>query len=451
MQALDRTGTGPEIVVRIFGIDPAFDRMAGERNVLLAQLEHLAGSGTDLLLDQVDAGDRFRDRVLNLDPGIHFHEIEIALGVDQELDRAHPGIIDMPGQADSGLAHRLAQLGRGKRRGGFFEDFLVAALDRAVALAEMDHMPMLIGEQLNLDMARVFDEAFEVDPVIAKASHGFSPGGLESTRQVLVAQGNAHATSTAAGGGLDHDRITDLAGRLQGIGDIGHDAMGAWNDRYARFDRRLARRRLVAHFFDHDIGRADEFDAALGAHPGERSVFRQKAEARMDRIAAGDRGCRQDGLGIEVAVLGSGRTDAQAFISQLGMQGIPVRFGTNRNGLDAHLPAGPDNRHGDFPAIGNQDFLEHKVQPPITQMMSADTASSSPTVALPVAKPTLPRIRVRVTSRRNRSPGTTWRLNRTLSMPPKKAILPRNASLERMLIAPAWASASTIRTPGMTG
>ena len=51
----------------------------------------------------------------------------------------------------------------------------------------------------------------------------------------------------------------------------------------------------------------------------------------------------------------------------------------------------------------------------------------------------------------SRSPGRTTRLKRTPSMPAKSAIRPRFSSRLSTATAPAWASASTIFTPGMIG
>ena len=41
---------------------------------------------TDLLLDDVDAADLFRDRMLDLDARVHFHEVAAAIGRQQKLD-----------------------------------------------------------------------------------------------------------------------------------------------------------------------------------------------------------------------------------------------------------------------------------------------------------------------------------------------------------------------------
>ena len=59
------------------------------------------------------------------------------------------------GQRDRLLAHLLARRGVEQRRRRLLHDLLVAALDRAFALAEMDDVAVLVAQHLDLDMARI--------------------------------------------------------------------------------------------------------------------------------------------------------------------------------------------------------------------------------------------------------------------------------------------------------
>ena len=70
-------------------------------------------------------------------------------------------------------------------------------------------------------------------------------------------------------------------------------------------------------------------------------------------------------------------------------------------------------------------------------------------VALP--RPTGPRIASISQVSVSVSPGETTRLKRQSSIPAKNAILPRFSSSTSTATAPAWAIASTISTPGITG
>ena len=52
--------------------------------------------------------------------------------------------------------------------GRFLEHLLVAALDRAVALADVDGVAVAVAEHLEFDVARVGEIFFEVDGVVAE-------------------------------------------------------------------------------------------------------------------------------------------------------------------------------------------------------------------------------------------------------------------------------------------
>ena len=78
----------------------------------------------------------------------------------------------------------------------------------------------------------------------------------------------------------------------------------------------------------------------------------------MDGINIGDFSGGDDGRDIQVAVGAGSRADADGLIGKADMQRVFVGLGVDRDGADIHLLAGPDNAHGDFPAVGYQDFGE---------------------------------------------------------------------------------------------
>ena len=52
-------------------------------------------------------------------------------------------------------------------------------LDRAVALAEEEHGPVVIGEDLRLDVARTLEVALDVDRVVGEELQALALRGLE--------------------------------------------------------------------------------------------------------------------------------------------------------------------------------------------------------------------------------------------------------------------------------
>ena len=89
--------------------------------------ERFTRGETKLGLDQVDTGDLFGDRMLNLNPRITFNEKILAgLGRDQELDRAGIHIRGSLDQSNRSAEHPLSQRRVQPRSGGDLNDLLVA-------------------------------------------------------------------------------------------------------------------------------------------------------------------------------------------------------------------------------------------------------------------------------------------------------------------------------------
>ena len=143
-----------------------------EGDVLLLERERGAGGDADLLEHEVDTGNRLGHRMLHLQPRVHLDEIELAVLVE-ELHRAGAAVLDLA----HGRRHRLADfLACGvveRRRGGLLEDLLMAPLQGAVALAEMDRIALTVAENLDLDVARLGEIFLHVDLVVAEGGLGF--------------------------------------------------------------------------------------------------------------------------------------------------------------------------------------------------------------------------------------------------------------------------------------
>ena len=133
-----------------------------------ALVERPALGHGELQVDQVDAVHQLGDRVLDLEAGVHLQEEEpVAVRVVEELDGAGSAVVDRRG----GLARRLVQrtpglLGQVRAR-RLLDDLLVAALDRAVALAE-DEDAVAVTEHLHLDVAAVLDVRLDEDGAVAE-------------------------------------------------------------------------------------------------------------------------------------------------------------------------------------------------------------------------------------------------------------------------------------------
>ena len=88
---------------------------------------------------------------------------------------------------------------------------LVAALDRAFALAEVDDGAVVIAEDLDLDVARVLDVLLDVDVAEPERRLRLPLRRLQRRAHLTRRADDAHAAPAAAGDRLDDHREAQLA------------------------------------------------------------------------------------------------------------------------------------------------------------------------------------------------------------------------------------------------
>ena len=80
---------------------------------------------------------------------------------------------------------RGAQLRRQRRRRAFLDHLLLPPLQRALALEERDDVLVVVREDLDLDVPRTLDEAFDVQGAVAERGLGVPARGLNRGRRVF--------------------------------------------------------------------------------------------------------------------------------------------------------------------------------------------------------------------------------------------------------------------------
>ena len=237
----------------------------------------------------------------------------------------------------------------------------MAALNRALALAEMDDGAVMIAEHLELDVPGPLDVLLDVDVADAERRLGLALRGLERLAHLRRGADDAHAAAPAAGDGLDDHRKTELSGDLEGLLFAIDRAVAAGQNRNAGLLHRPPRPRLVSEKTNHVRRRPDELDVAGFADLGEVGALGQEPVPGMNRVGAGDLGRAQHRRHVEIAVGTARRTDAHVLVGEPDVQRVLVGFRIHRDGLDAQLAAGANHPQRDLPPVGDQDFLEHEL------------------------------------------------------------------------------------------
>ena len=88
------SGRWHKVILRIFGIDTAFDGSSAEFYIFLLIRQRIARSHRDHVTHQIDTGTFLRHRMLYLQTGIHFKEIEVLVFIHHELQCAGTVITD---------------------------------------------------------------------------------------------------------------------------------------------------------------------------------------------------------------------------------------------------------------------------------------------------------------------------------------------------------------------
>ncbi len=297
--------------------------------------------------------------MFHLDPRVHLHEVEVPVLVHEELHRAHAFIIHAGRGLDGGLAHLLPQRLGHEGTGRLFHEFLVAALDAAIALAHVAVRAVLVACDLDLDVARLQHVLLHVHARITERGTGFLARLFERLLELLFLPHQAHAFATAASRGFQDHRIADLLRLFLRYIEVRHQSFSAGHAGHACGDHGALGRGFVAHGLDLLRQRTNELDAVLLTDAAELGVLAEEAVAGVDGVRVGDLRRSDDPAHVQIAVLAGRRADANGLVGEAYVQAFPVGGAVHGHRLDAHFAGGADHAKGDLAAVGYEDLLEH--------------------------------------------------------------------------------------------
>jgi hypothetical protein len=88
----------------------------------------------------------------------------------------------------------------------------MTALDGAFALAQVDHVAVMVAQDLDFHMARLDDEFFKINFVVMERSGGFARRVANGGFQIGLVIDAAHALSPASGSGFEQHGIAEGLG-----------------------------------------------------------------------------------------------------------------------------------------------------------------------------------------------------------------------------------------------
>ncbi len=248
----------------------------------------------------------------------------------------------------------------------------MAALQRALALAQVHAGAVPVGEHLHLDVAGALQVALDQDAAVAERGLGLAAGGGERVVELRRGADHAHPLAAAARQRLDDHGEAVAAGEGGDLlaGEVA--AVDARHDGDARLARELLRARLVAHQLDRLRGRPDPGQPRVADGAGEAGVLAQEPVARMHGGDAEPHG-RGDDL-----VRGEVGADLDGRVARVDVQRVAVlgrEDGRRARPERVHRPGDP---HRDLPPVRDQHGARHHGQAPSARAMTICWISSVP-------------------------------------------------------------------------
>ena len=269
--------------------------------------------------------------MFHLQAGVHFDHVGSAVAGDEEFHSGKGVVIHSLDKLAGVFLQLFAQFNGHARPGGGgdLHQLLMVTLNGAVAFVEGEDIAVLVGNDLDLDVAHVFKVAFHKEAGVAEGGFGKGGGLHEGVFEFLHGADDKDATATAATFGLEHDGQADLLDDFAGAFDV-HSAFGAGHNRHTKAHGKVTGLHLVAQQVHGLTGRADEVDAGFFALAGEAVVFRGEAPAGVNAHDAAGLGLADDKVEVEVGA-GSG-AEQHELLGGGGRRGGLVHVGGGHHG-----------------------------------------------------------------------------------------------------------------------
>lgn len=294
----------------------------------------------DLERDEIDAEDRLRHRVFDLEAGVHLQEVGLAVG-DQELDRSRAHVVDGSGGPHGQVVEGFREVAETGGR-GLLDDLLMAALEGAVAGAERPDRAVRVGEDLHFHMPTALYVGLDEDLAVSEGAEGLGAGGAQLGVEGVELAYDAHTASAAARGRLDEHREIGGGDRLQRFEP--HQFLGA---------------RLGGHRLDGLGRRPDPDEARVEDGPREAGVLGEEAVPGVHGVRARAQGGLHDQVAAQIRVRGRRPRQPYRLVGHTRVEGVLVGVRVHGDGPDPQLTAGAEDPAGDLAPIGHEDRSNH--------------------------------------------------------------------------------------------
>ena len=160
---------------RVFRIDTAFDRVAFDSDIALREWQLHIGCHHDLCFHNIHTRDVFRHRMLHLHTRVHLDEIKLTVFI-QKLKGTRTAVTNFFTRSNTALTDFVDEFAGDAWCRRFFDHFLVTALHRTVALAQIHRVFEFVSQDLDFDVPGVLEVLLHIDRWVAKCRARFGFG-----------------------------------------------------------------------------------------------------------------------------------------------------------------------------------------------------------------------------------------------------------------------------------
>ena len=271
LKNVHRAGSGQKAAAGILAVYAKFERVSLGRRVAIGELAALGQ--TKLFPHQVDAGDLFGDGVLNLQARIDLQKGDGTVLTDEKLAGTSAEVADL---LENGLRRPIhfggLRLGK-KGCGSFFDEFLVSALQRAVASRDDHNVAVHVGQALGFDMAGGIEVFFHEAFAATKGRDGLTGGRVEHFGDLVASTSHLEAAPAATKGSLDRHGQAVHVDEGEYLGRVGAGVQGSGRHRCVDFFGDVPSRNLVAELLDSLRRRPDPDEAGTDYGTGKVGVL----------------------------------------------------------------------------------------------------------------------------------------------------------------------------------
>ena len=236
----------------------------------------------------------------------------------------------------------------------------MATLDRAVALVQGANLPVLIADDLDLDMTRTRRETLEEDGVVPERCGRLAPRALDRARELLGFAHQPHSLPTPARGSLHEKGVPESIGDGLHVSELPMLESRSREHRDAGALHPIARLGLRAHCRDRVGRRPDPGQSGIDDGLRKGCILGQEAVAGVNGIGAGLEGGRDHSLTSKVGLGRARPAERDGNVSLADKCGHCVRLGVDRHRGDTEPAAGTKHPTRDLAPVGHEDAPDRR-------------------------------------------------------------------------------------------